>query len=373
MTILTESDNSCFAIEDFFLSNLKLISKKRENIVINNKYKPWENQLKSNNNNNDNNDNNSNNNDNATNYNNNNKNDVLLENIELKTEEIVKIKKILKKLKSNGIDFIELSDLIFDELLANGGYSKVYSGWYKEKKVAIKEFKNITTENITKIFQEIHLQTNLKHDKINRIFYVGLDTSPIKICCINKFMPYNLRSILLNTKLDIRQKLYISQQIFEAISYLHSQAPPIVHRDLKPENILIDNDINIELCDFGIYKLITEEKSKTSTENRVFTVRYAPPEVINSLNFICKGSDIWSLGLILYDLFYEIQPWSGLSSDDIINAVKKQRPFMVKNNKNLPSKVISMIKKCTNYEYDQRPKINELQIFLNDIIREFQN
>jgi TPR repeat protein len=356
MTILTDSDNSCFTIEDFFLSNLKLISKKRENIKLNNKNRLiTENQLKSI----------------SNNTNSNNNHDILLEDIELKTEEIVKIKKIFKKLKSNGINFIELNDLIYDELLANGGYSKVYSGWHKEKKVAIKDFKNISIENITKIFQEIQIQSNLKHDKINRILYVGLDTSPIKICCINKFMPYNLRSILLNAKLDISQKLYITHQIFEAISYLHSQAPPIVHRDLKPENILIDNDLNLELCDFGIYKLITEEKSKTNTENRIFTVRYAPPEVINSLNFICKGSDIWSLGLILYDLFYENQPWFGLSSDDIINAVKKQRPFLVKNNKNVPSKIITIIKQCTNYEYDQRPKINDLLFLMDYIIKEF--
>lgn len=361
MTILTDSDNSCFTIEDFFLSNLKLISKKREKLKLKNNYNITDKYFKDNklSSINDNNNNNSNN------------DNILLENIELKTEEIVKIKKIFKKLKSNGINFIELSELIFDELLANGGYSKVYSGWYKDKKVAIKEFKNITTENITKIFQEIQTQTNLKHDKINRILYVGLDTSPVKICCINKFMPYNLRSILLNTKLDIRQKLYITQQILEAISYLHSQAPPIVHRDLKPENILVDNGLNLELCDFGIYKLITEEKSKTSTENRIYTVRYAPPEVINSLNFICKGSDIWSLGLILYDLFYENQPWHGLSSDDIINAVKKQRPFLVKNNKNVPAKIISLIKQCTNYEYDQRPKINDMQIILNEVIKQF--
>jgi len=363
MTILNDSEKSSFAIEDFFLSNLKLISKKRENIIIENKNKHPENKRKSHLKIND----------NPADYNYYNK-EILLENIELKTEEIVKIKNIFENLKiDNGINYIELNELIFDELLANGGYSKVYSGWYKDKKVAIKEFKNISTENIVKIFQEIQVQTNLRHVKINRILYVGLDTSPVKICCINKFMPYNLRSILLNIKLDIRQKLYISKQILEAISYLHSQAPPIVHRDLKPENILIDNVLNIELCDFGIYKFITDEKSKTRTENRVFTVRYSPPEVINSLNFISKGSDIWSLGLILYDLFYENQPWSGLSSDDIINAVKKHRPFLVKNNKSVPSKVTSMIKHCTNYEYDQRPKINELQASLNEIINELQS
>ena len=153
---------------------------------------------------------------------------------------------------------------------------------------------------------------------------------------------------------------------------MHSQTPPIIHRDLKPENILIDDNLNIELCDFGIYKLISDEKSRTHTENRVFTVRYAPPEVINSLNFICKGSDIWSLGLILYDIFYEAQSWTGLSSDDIINSIKKQRPFVVKSNKNIPNLIICMIKKCTNYEYDQRPKIIDLQNQLNELISEFQ-
>jgi len=379
---LTDSDDSCWGIENFFISNLKLISKKRENLIndnknINKKGTIEKNDLNSKNKYKEKQHNNNKNNELEIFNNKNNLNSygvgkILLENINLNEEEIVKIKKIFKKIKNNGINIIEISDLIFDELLASGGYSKVYSGWFKGTQVAIKDFKNISSENIIKIFQEIQLQANLKNNKINKILYVGLDTCPIKICCINKYMPYNLRSIILNTKLHLKQKLFIAQQICEAIYYLHSQTPPIIHRDLKPENILVDGDFNIELCDFGIYKLISDEKSKTNTENRIFTVRYAPPEVINNLNFICKGSDIWSLGLIFYDLFYESQPWMGFSSDEIINGFKKQRPFVVKSNKNVPNKIISIIKQSTHYEYDERPKINEIKNYLDEIIMEYQ-
>ena len=339
MTILTESDNSLSNIEDYFIFNLKNSIEKNKTFnnppILNNSNNSFKNQSNT-----------------------------------LTTDDIKKIKEIFQKIKNNGVKFIEVNDLIFDELLASGGYSKVYSGWYQNKKMAIKEFKNISKDTIIKIFEEIHLQTSLFNDKINKVFYVGLDTSPNKICCINKFMPYNLRYIISNAKLDLRQKVYITQQLVEVILFLHSQIPPIVHRDLKPENILVGDDLKIELCDFGIYKLLTNENSKTETENRIFTVRYAPPEVINNMHFICKGSDIWSFGMILYDLFYETQPWSGLSSDDIINCIKKNRPFVVKNVKNIPSRIISIIKKCTNYDYDHRPKVLELQLELNELIKE---
>lgn len=377
MTILTESENSCLGIEDFFLSNLKLINKKKgkkENIQSIPKL-CFDNKLSKNNNKNIISENPKSQNINAKNNNSNNENGLLIDKLMIdstgiSSEDFLKLKSIFKKIKANGVEFIELSDLIFDELLANGGYSKVYCGWHKNNKVAIKEFKNISIDNIVKIFQEIEIQTSLKNDKINKILCVGLDTAPIKVCSINNYISYNLRSVILNIKLDLRQKLFITQQLIEVVSYLHSQTPPIVHRDLKPENILIGENLNLELCDFGIYKFISNNKSKTNTENRVFTVRYAPPEVINSLNFICKGSDIWSLGLILYDIFYEVQPWNGLSSDSIINAIKKQRPFIIKNNKNVPNKIIKMIKQCTIYEYDQRPKISELKLQLKELLEE---
>lgn len=272
----------------------------------------------------------------------------------------------IENIKKMGAKIIDTNNIVYDELIGNGGYSKVYAGWYNGNKVAVKEFKTINEFTIKKIFEEINVQISLKNDRINKVLYLGLDAMPLKVCCINKFMLYNLRFVINNMNLKLLQKLFIAKQVIEAIDFMHSQSPPIVHRDLKPENILMNDDFIIELCDFGVYKTLQTDKTICETLNQFYTVRYAPPEVIKNYHFICKGSDIWSFGLVLYDLFYEHQPWFGLSSEEVIDAIKKEKPFSVKSSDSVPSSISTIIKKCVNYDYAQRPKASEM---LKDIIK----
>jgi TPR repeat protein len=274
--------------------------------------------------------------------------------------DIVLIQGFLENIKKNGIEVIDVNNIIFDEVIGNGGYSKVYSGWYKNTKVAIKEFKAINENTVKKIFEEINVQTSLKNERINKVLYLAVDSSPLKICCVNKYMQYNLRYKINHSKLKLVQKCFIAKQLLEGLEFLHSQTPPIVHRDIKPENILIDENFNVEYCDFGVYKALCADKTISETLNQFYTVRYSPPEVIKNSHFICKASDIWSIGLVLYDVYYEQQPWTGLSGEEIIEAIKKERPFTVKKSETVPHQMTSMIKMCTNYDYSQRPKASEL-------------
>jgi TPR repeat protein len=284
--------------------------------------------------------------------------------------DLVLIQGYIENIKKSGVKMIDINNLVYDEVIGNGGYSKVYAGWYNNSKVAIKEFKNINEKTIKKIFEEINVQTSLKDERINRVLYLGVDISPLKICCINKYMAYNLRFVINNIKLELIQKLVISKQIIEAINYLHSQSPPIVHRDLKPENILMNDEFNIELCDFGVYKTLYIDKTIAETLNQFYTVRYAPPEVIKNCQFICKASDIWSLGLVLYDIFYDSQAWIGLSSEEVFDAIKKEKPFPAKKCEQVPTGITTMIRNCTNYEHSKRPKIADILKDLIDIIYE---
>ena len=147
----------------------------------------------------------------------------------------------------------------------------------------------------------------------------------------------------------------------------------IAHRDLKPENILLDENFHVELCDFGVIKILETNKTCSETLNQFYTIRYSPPEVIQNRHFICKGSDIWSVGLLLYDIFYEEQPWFGLSNEEIIDCIKKQRPFQVRNDNRVPDYIIAMIKRCTNYDYAMRPKVSDLILEVDLFLKETES
>lgn len=113
--------------------------------------------------------------------------------------------------------------------------------------------------------------------------------------------------------LSISQRLRLFLQVCSAVSFAHSRL--VVHRDLKPSNILVAADGTVKLLDFGISKVISEEadyQTQTVTSLGMMTPKYASPEQISG-QIVSTSSDIYSLGLILYELL------TGVSAYDFPN------------------------------------------------------
>jgi len=108
----------------------------------------------------------------------------------------------------------------------------------------------------------------------------------------------------------IRERLALFLQVLNAVQYAHTHL--VIHRDLKPSNILIKNDRIVQLLDFGIAKLISEGEAKESAltqfGGRALTPDYASPEQIAGRS-ITTASDIYSLGVILYELLCGSRPY----------------------------------------------------------------
>ncbi|MEP6501905.1 MAG: serine/threonine-protein kinase [Betaproteobacteria bacterium] len=161
-----------------------------------------------------------------------------------------------------------------------------------------------------RLARESRILATLEHDHIARLYDAGLDAQgrpflaleyvegePIDVYCRERALPLRDREGLL-------------LQTMAAVSHAHARL--IVHRDLKPANILVTRQGQVKLLDFGIAKLLeselTEATALTRAAGRALTLDYASPEQIRG-EPLGTGSDIYSLGVVAYELLAEARPY----------------------------------------------------------------
>jgi serine/threonine protein kinase len=113
----------------------------------------------------------------------------------------------------------------------------------------------------------------------------------------------NLRQLMEDCKLNAEQAFEIVPQICDALQFAHDEG--VVHRDIKPENILVDTKGRVKIADFGLAKLATrspEDFTLTATHQVMGTPRYMAPEQMAGSNSVDHRADIYSLGVVLYEM-----------------------------------------------------------------------
>lgn len=119
------------------------------------------------------------------------------------------------------------------------------------------------------------------------------------------------------------QIVSIIRQIAESLNAVH--AHNILHRDIKPGNILMTQDIRLKLTDFGIAKV--SNSNLTITKEILGSPAYMAPEAFDSQATCDCRSDIFSMGVIAYELLTGVKPFHGETIAEIMNAIKFQRPI----------------------------------------------
>ncbi len=160
---------------------------------------------------------------------------------------------------------------------------------------------------------ERQILASLEHSNIARLLDGGRTDEGTPFFAMEFVKGQPLDEFCNDRNLSINQRLRLFLQICSAVSFAHSRL--VVHRDLKPGNILVTTDGTVKLLDFGISKVISDEannKTQTVTQLRMMTPKYASPEQISG-EMVSTSSDIYSLGLILYELL------TGVSAYDFPN------------------------------------------------------
>lgn len=122
----------------------------------------------------------------------------------------------------------------------------------------------------------------------------------------------------MKTGFTLSQVKFIASQLVLAFECLHEHK--IIHRDLKPENVLIDEEGYIRLADFGLAKDLTEELGTGSCG----TLEYMAPEIVSSAKGHNYEVDWWTLGILMYELYYKRTPFLADTRDEIIDNIKNK-------------------------------------------------
>ena len=225
----------------------------------------------------------------------------------------------------------EIGDYIYhSDFIGKGSFSKVYIGYKKvdkEKKYAIKKiYKKEDLKYINYIDKEIKIMNKLNHENIIKL-YDTIYTDKY-IFLILELCDSDLYSFMNKNDLNENQIRLIIRQITDALKYIMNNN--IVHRDLKPHNILINNDLTIKLCDFGFAK---EFKDTLMSDTVCGSPLYMAPELLKNHKYNLK-SDIWSLGIIMYEMFMKDHPYKANNINDLINKLNNNKPIMLNTNIN---------------------------------------
>ena len=205
------------------------------------------------------------------------------------------------------------------EEIARGGMGVVYKAVHTtlNRTVAIKLLHAQYSGDISflKRFQrEARAMARLDHEHIIRVYDVAEDQNAQYI--VMEFFPgRDLKQVILeNGPFSAEQALSVALQMAEALAYAHAQG--IIHRDIKPSNVMIDARGKVKLADFGI-AAATDEISVTATGQIIGTPEYMSPEQARG-EAIDGRSDLYSLGIVLYEMLTATTPFERLSRMSII-------------------------------------------------------
>lgn len=234
-------------------------------------------------------------------------------------------------------------------MIGGGGMANVYlaQDMILEREVAIKILRmdfNNDDEFIKRFNREAQAATSLAHPNIVSIYDVG-EENDIYFIVMEYVKGLTLKQyIQQHHPIPIEKTMYIMEQVTSAIEHAHHY--DIIHRDIKPQNILIDENDSVKITDFGIATALSAT-TITQTNAVLGSVHYLSPEQARG-GMANKKSDIYSLGIVMFELLTGRLPFSGESAVSIaLKHLQSTTPSPKRWNPSVPQSVENIVLKAT--------------------------
>ena len=235
------------------------------------------------------------------------------------------------------------------DTLGEGGMANVYlaEDIILQRKVAVKILRldlQKEPQTLARFQREALATSELSHPNIVMVLDVGTDHGLPYMVMEYVDGPDLKDYIIANSPLNLGNIIKIMDQILSAMSLAHKHN--VIHRDLKPQNILMDKHGNIKIADFGI-AVALNQNSVTQTNSAIGSVHYMSPEQTRG-GLVTKQSDIYSLGIILYELITGHVPFNGDSAVSIaLKHAQEPIPSIRKQDPNIPQPLENVVLKAT--------------------------
>jgi eukaryotic-like serine/threonine-protein kinase len=262
---------------------------------------------------------------------------------------------------------------LLEQKIGDGGMATVFKGKdvildrYVAVKVLRSEYGN-DAEFIRRFHREAHAATSLAHNNIVNVYDAGEDEE-VNYIVMELVEGKTLKEYIEENKpLSFEKVIHIMTQLTDGIAHAHDNN--IIHRDIKPQNILIDEEGIVKVTDFGI-ALASTSYTITHTNSVLGSVHYLSPEQARG-GVVDEKSDVYSLGVVLYELVTGKVPYSGDSPVSVaIKHLQGEIPSPRKWNPALPQSFENIILKAMAKEPKHRYRsVKEMQVDIETALLE---
>jgi serine/threonine protein kinase/Tol biopolymer transport system component len=272
-------------------------------------------------------------------------------------------------------------------LIGEGGMGEVYlaTDTILGRRVALKvlpSFVRNDADRLRRFTQEARAASRLSHPNVCVVHEIGETDDGRPFIAMEYVEGVTLRHRLKSQALKLGDVLDIAIQVADALTAAHDTG--IVHRDIKPENIMIRPEGYVKILDFGLAKLTERHKGALQTTMSTLLFQSSPGTVIGTAAYMSpeqargvqvdERTDIWGLGVVLYEMASGIAPFTGETPTDVVVAiVEKDQPPISRHVEGIPTELERIVKKALRKDRSERYQIvKELAIDLRSLRRELE-
>jgi TPR repeat protein/serine/threonine protein kinase len=272
---------------------------------------------------------------------------------------------------------IPFKELEYDkkaDKIGSGSYGEVYRGWWQGKySVAVKELTGMLTREAEKdLYREAGIMAHMvkvSTEPYPTVRLFGLAIEKPNYALVMEYVPYgtlfDLLQLYSETKLPWDLRYQLAADIADGVALLHRQH--ILHRDLRSHNILlniIDGRLRAKLSDFGLSTVKSSVRTHSNVTNKtesVGTRAWMAPELHKRGGQSSPASDIYSYGMVLWELLTQAAPFADAHGDTslISDWVKEGQTEIIPDD--CPPKLAELIKKCWAFQPEDRILMDEIQ------------